>query len=91
MNGPYEVLLLLQGIAEGIAAKFFTFHKIKIKFKKSSRRARFPTQGTSGSAGFDLYSTEKRVVLLCPIVPIQTDIRCKIPRGYLGKIHPRSS
>ena len=89
------MLLLLQEIAEGIAAKFFTFHKIKIKFKKSSRRARFPTQGTTGfdlySAGFDLYSTEKRVVLLCPIVPIQTDIRCKIPRGYLGKIHPRSS
>lgn len=68
------MLLLLQKIAEGIAVTFFTFLKMKIKLQRFSQRIKTPTQGTSGPAGFDLYLTEKRVVLHCSSVPIPIDI-----------------
>ena len=64
---------------------------MKIKFKKFSQRARTPTQGTSGSVGFDLYSAEEKVVSPCSSVLIQTDIGFKIPASYFRKIHPRLS
>ena len=64
---------------------------MKIKFKKFSQRARTSTQGTSGSAGFVVYSAEERIFSPCSSVLIQTDIGFKILRGYFGKIHPRSS
>ena len=64
---------------------------MKIKLEKFSQTARTPTQATSGSAGFDPYSTDERVVLAFSFVLIQTDLGFKIPRGHFRKIHPRSS
>ena len=64
---------------------------MKIKFKKFSQTARTPTQGTSGPAGFELFSIGERVVSPWSSVPIQTDISFKIAGGYLGKIHLPSS
>ena len=48
-------------------------------------------QGTSGSAGFDLYSVEDVLVSPSSAKLIRTDVGPKIPLCYFGKIHPRSS
>lgn len=64
---------------------------MKVKFKMFSCTARNPTQGTIGSAGYDLFSVEEKVVLPCSSTLIQTDFGFKTPGGYFGKIHPRFS
>ena len=64
---------------------------MKIKFKKFSQRARAPTQGTKGSAGYDLHFVEERLVSPCSSVLVQTDVGLKIPKVFFWKIHTRSS
>ena len=76
---------------EEFVSKFIAVYTMKINFKKFSQRTRTPTQGTGASAGFDLYSAETRCVPSCSSALIQTDVGYKIPRGYFGKIHPRSN
>ena len=50
-----------------------------------------PAQGTKDSAGFDLHSVENVIVPANSMKIIKTEIGCKIPRGYFGKIYARSS
>ena len=61
---------------------------MKIKFKRFSSRAIPPSLATSGSACFDLFSAEEKIIPpnLCHCV--KTDIGLAILRG---KIHVRSS
>ena len=71
--------------------KLLVLFTMKVKFKMFSCTARNPTQGTIGSAGYDLFSVEEKVVLPCSSTLIQTDFGFKTPGGYFGKIHPRFS
>lgn len=49
-----------------------------------------PAKGTPDSAGYDLYSTEKGVILPQERKMIDTGIQMQIPQGYYGRIAPRS-
>ena len=64
---------------------------MKIEFVKFSHGAIELTKGSNEAAGFDLYSTDNYTIRPTASCIIRTDIGFKIPTGYLGKIHPRSS
>lgn len=64
---------------------------LKLNFKKLHSDAKVPTQGTAGSAGYDLYSLNYPEILTprrATFVP--TGIAVEIPEGYAGFILPRS-
>jgi dUTP pyrophosphatase len=61
-----------------------------IKVKLLDENATQPTQGTPGSAGFDLYATSNHTVYHGALVRIPTGIALQIPEGYAGFIWPRS-
>jgi dUTP pyrophosphatase len=52
--------------------------------------AKIPTRATSGSAGYDLYSSEENIILAGNRAVVKTGIRVKIPKGYCGQVWPRS-
>ena len=63
---------------------------MKIKIKKVFPEAQVPTRANDKDAGYDLYSTES-----LPLTPhtrqaICTGICVEIPKGYYGRIAPRS-
>lgn len=52
--------------------------------------AKLPTRGSSGAAGFDLYSAYDYLVPSRGKVLVKTDLQLEIPKGYYGRIAPRS-
>lgn len=63
-----------------------------IKFKRLTPAATIPRRATEGSAGFDLYFSESKPVVI-PAgmrVTLSTGIACIIPMGFCGQIWPRS-
>ncbi len=63
---------------------------MKIQIKKLSPTARTPTRAEPGSAGYDLYSDEYAEVQPGERRLISTNISINIPKGYYGRIAPRS-
>jgi len=61
-----------------------------LKVKKLSEDAFVPTRGSSGAAGYDLYSSENSFVEPMNKKLIKTDISVAIPSGHYGRIAPRS-
>jgi dUTP pyrophosphatase len=49
-----------------------------------------PTKGTPEAAGYDLYSTESGIIKSNNRKMINTGIKMIIPKGYYGRIAPRS-
>ena len=64
---------------------------MRIDIVRFSPKAIIPTQSTSGSTEFDLYSMEDVLVSPSSAKLIRTGIGFKIPPCYFRKIHPRSS
>ena len=64
---------------------------MRIDLVRFSNAAICPTRESSDAAGFDLYSVEDVLVPPSTVKLLRTDIGFRIPRGYFGKIHPRSS
>lgn len=62
-----------------------------IEFKLLHNYATIPTRATSGSAGFDLYTTDPVICWPGQIVKIPTGIACALPEGTAGFVWPRSS
>ena len=62
---------------------------MKIKVKKFSTPTTTPPLATPGSACFDLFSAEEKIIPSRCCVCIKTGFA--IPKGYFGKIHARSS
>lgn len=62
----------------------------QVKFVKLQSNAQTPTQAKEGDAGYDLYAVEG--VTLAPLERkiVKTGIAVEIPRGYYGRIAPRS-
>lgn len=56
-----------------------------------SKTAIYPTRGTPGSAGYDLYADEDTVIKPQYHGLVQTNIGVIIPQGWYGRIAPRSS
>tara|TARA_R110000796_G_scaffold232637_3_gene351064 strand:+ start:2171 stop:2596 length:426 start_codon:yes stop_codon:yes gene_type:complete len=61
-----------------------------IPIKKLKENAKIPTRAHSGDAGYDLYSTEGLVLLPGERHLFKTGIALAIPKGYYGRIAPRS-
>ena len=66
-----------------------------IEIKKLNNNAKIPTQGTPGSAGYDLYSIEDVDMTSYYVEDkahlLRTGLAMSIPDGYVGLIFPRSS
>lgn len=63
---------------------------MSLKIKKLSVQATIPTRGSSGAAGYDLYSSEAFVVLPGRRGVISTGISIQLPDGVYGRVAPRS-
>ncbi|VDM10228.1 unnamed protein product [Wuchereria bancrofti] len=61
-----------------------------IYFKKLSENAHIPTYGSEWAAGADLYSAYDCVIPAKNKGSVGTDLQVQIPRGYYGRIAPRS-
>ena len=65
--------------------------QIIVKFFQESEFAKEPTQATEGSAGYDLFAAEVMTILHRNCETVSIDFRWSIPKGFYGKIYPRSS
>lgn len=63
---------------------------INVPFKKLHPNAKKPTKGTSGSAGFDIYTIETMIVPAHSQVVFDTGIAMHIPNGIYVRVAPRS-
>lgn len=65
---------------------------MQVKFIKVLDTAKIPTQGTPGSAGYDLYNAEAAEYYLAPgeTKMFHTGLEMAIPDGYFGGIYARS-
>src|SRR5690554_6212547 len=61
-----------------------------IKLSKVSDKAIFPTRGSEGAAGWDLYSIENVTICRGERVLIDTGICSEFSDQFCGKIKPRS-
>jgi len=62
-----------------------------LKIYLNHEDAKIPTRGSTGAAGYDLYSIEDKVIKPFSSEKFRTGIQIEIPNGLYGKIHPRSS
>ena len=65
--------------------------QIIVKFFQENEFAKEPTQATQGSAGYDLLAAEAMAILPRNCETVSIDFRWSIPKGFYGKIYPRSS
>ena len=61
-----------------------------LRYIKLTPRAYPPEKMTKGSAGYDLKSPRTGAILPQRKLTLQTDLSLEIPKGYVGKIYPRS-
>ena len=67
---------------------------MEVKVKKLNERARIPTRGSDGAAGYDLYALceHRGIEFVQPYKKetIHTGISMSIPKGYFGAVFARS-
>lgn len=63
---------------------------MKIQIKKMRQDAILPTLGSSGAAGYDLYSQDDHIIRAGCTVSAGTGVAIAIPDGYVGLIFARS-
>ncbi len=63
---------------------------MKIKVKKVFPEAKIPSRANDNDAGYDLYSTESTPLTPLSRQSICTGICVEIPKGYYGRVAPRS-
>ena len=66
--------------------KRITNSKPKLLIKKLHQDAIVPKQGSTGSAGYDLYSVEEKTIPAKGLKVVKTGIAIKIPHGNYGRI-----
>ena len=64
---------------------------MKVKFKKVHENAVTPEYSTDGAAAVDLVATTERVDIHDNYLEYGTGLALEIPKGFVGKIYPRSS
>ena len=62
----------------------------KFRVVRLNDNAKIPTRATSGSAGYDLYSSEENTILAGNRGVVKTGLMIEIPKGYCGQVWPRS-
>jgi len=63
---------------------------MKVELKLLSEAAKTPTKGTNQAAGYDLYAAQNAEIDPLKRALIKTNISIAIPKGYYGRIAPRS-
>lgn len=63
---------------------------MKVELKLLSKAAKTPTKGTDQAAGYDLYAAQNSEIDPLKRALIKTNISIAIPKGYYGRIAPRS-
>ncbi|KAI0316119.1 dUTP diphosphatase [Amylostereum chailletii] len=58
--------------------------------KRLSEKARLPTRGSALAAGYDLYSSEDKVIPARGKALVDTQISIAVPAGTYGRVAPRS-
>ncbi|KAJ7068003.1 dUTPase-like protein [Mycena amicta] len=58
--------------------------------KRLSDKAKLPTRGSPLSAGYDLYSAEKKTIPARGKALVDTQISIAVPAGTYGRVAPRS-
>ncbi|KAL4241390.1 Deoxyuridine 5'-triphosphate nucleotidohydrolase [Abortiporus biennis] len=58
--------------------------------KRLSEKAKLPTRGSPLSAGYDLYSAERKVIPAHGKALVDTQISIAVPAGTYGRVAPRS-
>ncbi|KAJ7781545.1 dUTPase-like protein [Mycena metata] len=58
--------------------------------KRLSEKAKLPTRGSPLSAGYDLYSAEKKIIPARGKALVDTQISIAVPAGTYGRVAPRS-
>ena len=61
-----------------------------LRFIRLTPRAYAPERMTEGSAGYDIKSPRTGAILPQRKLTLQTELSLEIPKGYVGKIYPRS-
>ncbi|KAJ4472192.1 dUTPase-like protein [Lentinula aciculospora] len=62
----------------------------QLLIKRHSEKARLPSRGSALSAGYDLYSAEKKTVPAHGKALVDTQISIAVPAGHYGRVAPRS-
>lgn len=63
---------------------------MKVKIKRSSSEISIPRFQTSGAAGFDIESSEEKIINPGETIIVKTGLFFEIPVGYELQIRPRS-
>ena len=64
--------------------------KLTIKYYANTEFAKEPVQASEDAAGYDLYAAEARTLFLHSRTSINLELKMAIPKGYYGKVFPRS-
>ena len=64
--------------------------KVVVKYYANSEYAQEPFQATEGSAGYDLLADQCKALFPKSVTAISAELRLAIPKGYFGRIYPRS-
>jgi dUTP pyrophosphatase len=62
----------------------------RLEFMRLHAEARLPTRGSPYSAGLDLYSVEALTIPARARAGVRTGLAASIPRGFYGRVAPRS-
>ncbi|KAJ3993620.1 dUTP pyrophosphatase [Lentinula boryana] len=62
----------------------------QLLIKRHSETAKIPSRGSALSAGYDLYSAEKKTVPAHGKALVDTQISLAVPAGHYGRVAPRS-
>ena len=65
--------------------------QIKIKYFEESIFAKEPVKATEESAGYDLFAAKAKTIVSNSSQTVCLDLRWAIPKGFFGKVFPRSS
>ena len=65
--------------------------KIIVKYFEESESAHQPIRSTVGPAGYDLFAAQAMPLSPNSCELVSLDYIWEIPKGYYGKIYPRSS
>lgn len=63
---------------------------MEVKLQRLHPNAKVPTQGTAGSAGWDLYSVERGMIASEDVLVFSTGWKVEVPEGYYLEIKGRS-
>ena len=64
--------------------------KLTVKYCANIKCANEPVQTEEGAAGYDLYSAEAKILNPHSCTGLTLELRMVIPKGFYGKIFPRS-